>query len=156
MAYMATKLGYKYGKPENRPAKITNPNDYGSICKHLISMLSNKKWLQQVSGVLMDFIEKRIDDVNRYLKRRPGEELTLPNELARQNAKKGFYKKLFKPELDAMENDNEDNISDNNENGAEEQNNTNTTNNISTQNNNNINNSDNEEMIDVDKEEGNN
>lgn len=155
-AYFLSKIGAKYGKPENRPAKITNPNDYGSICKHLISMLSNKKWLQQVSGVLMDFIEKRIDDVNRYLKRRPGEELTLPNELARQNAKKGFYKKLFKPELDAMENDNEDNISDNNENGAEEQNNTNTTNNISTQNNNSINNSNNEEMIDVDKEEGNN
>lgn len=33
-AYQATQLGYKYGKPENRPANITNPHNYGSICKH--------------------------------------------------------------------------------------------------------------------------
>ena len=25
-------FGYKYGKPENRPAKIRNPHDYGSVC----------------------------------------------------------------------------------------------------------------------------
>lgn len=94
-AYQATKGKYKYGKPENRPAKITNPNDYGALCKHLTSMLSNKKWLQQVSGTVMDFIVKRIDDVNKFLRVKPGEELTLPNELARQNAKKAFYSKLF-------------------------------------------------------------
>ena len=34
-AYQATQLGYKYGKPENREAKITNPHNYGSMCKHL-------------------------------------------------------------------------------------------------------------------------
>lgn len=95
-AYMATKMGYKYGKPENRPANITNPNDYGAMCKHLISMLSNKKWLQQVTGTFMDYLEKRIVEVNRYLRVRPGEELTLPNELARKNAKAGFYSKVFK------------------------------------------------------------
>lgn len=131
-AYLATKLGYKYGKPENRPAKITNPNDYGAICKHLISMLGNKKWLQQVTGTLMDVIEKRIDDVNKFLRVRPGEELTLPNELARQNAKRGFYSKLFKNKEDEVgeqgeENENqkdttdskastEDNTEDNNSN----------------------------------------
>lgn len=95
-AYMATKMGYKYGKPENRPAKITNPNDYGAMCKHLISMLSNKRWLQQVTGTFMDYLEKRIVEVNRYLRVRPGEELTLPNELARKNAKAGYYSKVFK------------------------------------------------------------
>ena len=110
-AYLATKMGYKYGKPENRPAKITNPNDYGAMCKHLISMLSNKKWLQQVTGTFMDFLEKRIEEVNRYLRVRKGEELTLPNELARQNAKKGFYSKLFK-DIDEEENDN-DNVHNN-------------------------------------------
>ena len=104
-AYMATKLGYKYGKPENRPANITNPNDYGSMCKHLISMLSNKKWLRQVTSVFMDFLEDRIDDVNRFLRPKEGEELTLPNELARQNAKKGFYSKLFKDVDDEVDND---------------------------------------------------
>lgn len=108
-AYLATKLGYKYGKPENRPAKITNPNDYGAICKHLISMLGNKKWLQQVTGTLMDFIVKRIDDVNKFLRVRPGEELTLPNELARQNAKLGFYSKLFKDKEDEVGDQGEEN-----------------------------------------------
>ena len=92
-AYMATKLGYKYGKPETRPAKITNPNDYGSMCKHLIAMLSNKKWLQQVTATFMDFLEKRIEEVNRYLRVKFGEELTLPNEQARQMAKQGAYTK---------------------------------------------------------------
>ena len=110
MSYMATKFGYKYGKPENRPAKITNPNDYGALCKHLISMLSNKKWLQQVTGTVMDFCEKRINDINKYLRVKPGEELTLPNELARQNAKSAFYKKLFKDadveETEDVSNDN--------------------------------------------------
>lgn len=102
-AYMATKLKYKYGKPENRPAKITNPHDYGSMCKHLISMLSNKKWLQQTTGTVMDFIVDRIDDVNKYLRPNKGEELTLPNELARQNAKAGFYSKLFKDKQEQNE-----------------------------------------------------
>lgn len=111
-AYMATKLGYKYGKPENREAKITNPNDYGSICKHLISMLSNKKWLQQVTSTVMDFIVKRIDDVNKFLKVKEGEELTLPNELARQNAKKGFYTKLFGKDDANNEQDEENNEED--------------------------------------------
>lgn len=122
-AYLATKLGYKYGKPENRPAKITNPNDYGSICKHLISMLSNKKWLQQVTSTFMDFLVKRIDDVNKFLRPKKGEELTLPNELARQNAKKGFYTKLFSKDdendqdKENMENDSQNtnkNIKNNN------------------------------------------
>ena len=57
-------------------------------------MLSNKKWLQQVTGTLMDFIEKNIDRVNQYLRPKEGQELTLPDELARQNAKKGFWSKF--------------------------------------------------------------
>ena len=117
-AYMATKLKYKYGKPENRPAKITNPHDYGSMCKHLISMLSNKKWLQQTTGTVMDFIVDRIDDVNKYLRPNKGEELTLPNELARQNAKAGFYSKLFKDKQDEEEPTQEE--EQNNENVQEE------------------------------------
>lgn len=113
-AYQATILDYKYGKPENRPAKITNPNNYGALCKHLTSMLSNKKWLQQVTGSIMDWIEKHIDEVNKYLRVKEGQELTLPNELARRNAKLGFYSKLFKDKLDEPEEEVEDN--DNNDN----------------------------------------
>ena len=130
MAYQATKFGYKYGKPENRPAKITNPNDYGALCKHLTAMLSNKKWLQQVSGTLMDFIEKRIDDVNKFLRPKKGEELTLPNQLARQNAKAGFYSKLFKDKDETedvedvkSDNNNIDNDTDDNDNVQSSKNN---------------------------------
>lgn len=113
-AYQATVLDYKYGKPENRPAKITNPNNYGALCKHLTSMLSNKKWLQQVTGSIMDWMVKHIDEVNKYLRVKEGQELTLPNELARQNAKIGFYSKLFKDKLkdeepEEVEDDNNDN-----------------------------------------------
>lgn len=124
-AYQASVLGYKYGKLETRPADITNPKNYGSLCKHEISILSNKKWLQQVTGTIMDWIVKNIDAVNKYLRPKPGMELTLPNELARQNAKKGFYTKLFKnvpsyedeantTEDDSTEVDNQDD-KDNNE-----------------------------------------
>ncbi len=95
-AYGATQGGYKYGKPETRPAKITNPNNYGSMCKHLIAMLRDKKWLQQVAAPVMDWFEKRVDEVNRWLKVKDGEELTLPNEVARKLGKQGAYAKIFK------------------------------------------------------------
>ena len=110
-AYKCSKMGCKYGKQETRPAKITNPNDYGFLCKHITSMLSNKKWLQQCASVLMDFLEERIDDVNKFLRRNEDNSLTLPNELARRNAKAGFYSKLFKDRLENQENvnNNEDN-----------------------------------------------
>lgn len=100
MAYQATEWGYKYGKPETRPAKITNPNGFGALCKHLTAMLSNKKWMQQVSGTVMDWCVKNIEQINEFVKPKEGKELTLPNELARQNAKAGFYTKLFKDKLD--------------------------------------------------------
>ena len=100
MAYQATEWGYKYGKPETRPAKITNPNGFGALCKHLTAMLSNKKWMQQVSGTVMDWCVKNIKQINEFVRPKEGKELTLPNELARQNAKAGFYTKLFKDRLE--------------------------------------------------------
>lgn len=87
-AYEATEWGYKYGKPETRPADIRNPNGFGALCKHLTAMLSNKKWLQQVTSTVMDWCEKNIDKINEFLKLTDEDKkLTLPNELARQNAK---------------------------------------------------------------------
>lgn len=88
-AYAATQLGYKYGKPENRPNqyKRTNKDNKGALCKHLTSMLSNKRWLQQVTSTFMDWLEKNIEKVNKYLNLKGDNQLTLPNELARQNAK---------------------------------------------------------------------
>lgn len=117
-AYQATEWGYKYGKPETRPADIRNPDGFGALCKHLTALLSNKKWLQQVTGTLMDWLVKNIDVVNKELNVKEGQELTLPNELARQNAKSAFYSKLFKdkeePEEELEDTDNE-NQEENNE-----------------------------------------
>ena len=94
MAYQATKYQYKYGTPENRPAKIRNPDDIGSLCKHLTALLSNKRWLQQITSFLMDFVVENIDKVNQFLRRQPGKEFTVPNERARQLGKQGAYKKF--------------------------------------------------------------
>ena len=109
LAYQATEWGYKYGTPETRPANIRNPNGFGALCKHLTALLSNKKWLQQVSSYLMDWCAKNIDKINQFLKLTDEDkQLTLPNELARQNAKKAFYTKLFKD----VDNNETDNVSD--------------------------------------------
>lgn len=157
-AYKCSKMGCKYGKQETRPAKITNPNDFGYLCKHQISLLSNKKWLQQSSGTLMNFLEERIDDVNKFLRRPMDDQLTLPNELARRNARKGFYTKLFKDRLEDEENnenienntkdDDKDIDNDNNTNTDTDKNDVNNSvvgNNPSTNKLNNINNNEEEE-----------
>lgn len=62
--FWSTKYKYKYGSPETRPPKKTNPNDdIGATCKHLASILSNKKWLVRVSSVINNWIKKNIDDI---------------------------------------------------------------------------------------------
>lgn len=62
----------------------------------------------------MDFIEKNIDRVNQYLRPKKGQELTLPDELARQNAKKGFWSKFAnrQEQLEEIANDYIENNSD--------------------------------------------
>lgn len=73
-AYWATKYGYKYGKPETRPAKITNPDDkIGSMCKHLTALLANKRWLVKLASVVNEFIKANIDDVRSALDLSPDE-----------------------------------------------------------------------------------
>lgn len=67
-AYWATKYGYKYGKPETRPTKITNPNDkQGAMCKHLTSLLSNKKWLVRAATILNNYIKAYPEDVMKAM-----------------------------------------------------------------------------------------
>lgn len=67
-AYWATKYGYKYGKPETRPSKITNPEDkMGAMCKHLTMLLSNKRWMVRLSSIVNDFVKANIDEIrSRY------------------------------------------------------------------------------------------
>lgn len=68
-AYWATKYGYKYGKPETRPADKTNPNDkIGAMCKHLTSILTNKKWLVKLATLVNTFVKDNEDAVREYLK----------------------------------------------------------------------------------------
>lgn len=122
LKYQATEWGYNYGRPETRPANIRNPNGFGALCKHLTAVLSNKKWLQQVASFLMDWCSKNIEQINNFLKLTDeNKQLTLPNELARQNAKKGFYTKLFK-DVDNNETDDVPNEENPQETGDEENN----------------------------------
>jgi len=59
---------YGWGEPENRPAKITNPNDrLGATCKHLSAILANKRWLVKASSVVNDYIHDHYDEfVEKY------------------------------------------------------------------------------------------
>ena len=114
-AYMATVLEYKYGKPENRPSNITNPNAYGALCKHLISLLSNKSWVKQVASTLQQWIIDEIDWVRKYLNVKE-EDFKLPDEYARQLGRHGAMKKFWdkQPDTDnADSTENEDTENDN-------------------------------------------
>lgn len=53
----------------------------------MTAVLANKRWLQQVTSVFMNWLESNIEGVNKYLGLKGDKVLTLPNELARQNAK---------------------------------------------------------------------
>lgn len=67
-AYWATKNGYKYGDPENRPSDITNPKDaLGATCKHLDLLLSNKRWLTKAASVVNAFIKAYPEKAANYL-----------------------------------------------------------------------------------------
>ena len=104
MKYLGTRITYIEESEPQRVYNIGVENDESYLvtydliathnCKHLTAMLSNKRWLQQVTGTLMDWVVKRIDEVNRFLKLTGDEQLTTPNEEARTRAKQGFYKKL--------------------------------------------------------------
>lgn len=68
-AYFATKYGYLYGEPENRPSNITNPHDQlGATCKHLCCVLSNKMWLVKSAPVINDFIHNHYEDILKQYK----------------------------------------------------------------------------------------
>lgn len=117
-AYMASVLEYKYGKPENRPSNITNPNGYGAMCKHLISLLSNKSWVKQVASTLQQWIVDEIDWVRDFLKVSE-EDFQLPDEYARQLGKHGAMKKFWDKTPDVDEADSEEDIDGSNEDAPE-------------------------------------
>lgn len=64
-SYWATQYDYKYGKPETRPAKITNPHDsIGAMCKHLTCLLANKRWLVKLAVSLNQIIQNNYDELS--------------------------------------------------------------------------------------------
>ena len=73
-AYWASRFDYIYGSPERRPANITNPqDDIGATCKHLCSVLSNKKWLVKAVPVVNDFIHNNYDAIIKQYRLDPSE-----------------------------------------------------------------------------------
>lgn len=107
-AYWATKYGYKYGKPETRPAKITNPNDkIGAMCKHLTALLANKKWVVKIASIINDYINEYPDEARQAMGL--SEDEMVINTYARRLGKMGYYAKLF----DRIDKDNEENNQDN-------------------------------------------
>lgn len=64
LAYKASEEGYIYGEKETRPAEKTNPKDTkGSLCKHLIRVLSNYSWLSFLSGVVYRYLKNHVDEL---------------------------------------------------------------------------------------------
>ncbi len=73
-AYHASRFDYIYGSPERRPSNITNPNDdIGATCKHLCSVLSNKKWLVKAVPIVNDFIHNNYDAIIKQYRLDPSE-----------------------------------------------------------------------------------
>lgn len=60
--YQSSKKGYGYGKPETRPAKITNPHDRGSVCKHLYAVLDNNYWIYKMIPQIIRCIKANPDE----------------------------------------------------------------------------------------------
>lgn len=56
-AYYCTRNSINSGAPENRPSKITNPDDsLGSACKHVLLVLNNTSWIIKVASVINNYI----------------------------------------------------------------------------------------------------
>lgn len=63
-------------------------------CKHLVALLSNKRWLQQVTSRFVDWLVENLDEVNKYLRLPEEKQLTAPDIEARQRGKQAQYNKL--------------------------------------------------------------
>lgn len=56
-SYQSTMGRYNAGKPELRPAKITNPNDTeGAGCKHVLNVLGNLNWAMKLAICINNYI----------------------------------------------------------------------------------------------------
>ena len=104
--FYASQHDYKYGPKETRPAKITNPQDnIGAVCKHLLCVLANKKWLVKAAAVVNEYIH---DNYNAFLEAyNLSEDQFFYDEQAYQKAIKSAVKRekvSLPPELNAAVN----------------------------------------------------
>ena len=61
-AYQGTRGQYNAGKPELRPANITNPNDTkGAGCKHVMHVLGNLDWAMKLATCINNYIHYIMD-----------------------------------------------------------------------------------------------
>ena len=64
-AYTATKKGWMAGKPEDRPSNITNPRLRGGVCKHLIKVLNNRRWMRKYITLINLLLKMNPDMLER-------------------------------------------------------------------------------------------
>lgn len=55
-SYVQTVAGNNAGRPENRPAVMTNPQNRKGVCKHIIYALSEKAWIIKVASNLYQYV----------------------------------------------------------------------------------------------------
>lgn len=115
-AYWATKWGYKYGKPERRPAEITNPDDkLGAMCKHLTALLSNKRWLVKVASTVNAIVKDNIDSIRELYDL--SEDEFFINVPGRPSVKTGRNTRMFSTPLniddEEASDDSQENVGDN-------------------------------------------
>lgn len=107
-AYYASKFGYKYGKPETRPPKKTNPDDnIGAMCKHLTSLLANKRWLIKLATIVNNYIKQYADDIRK--KYNLSEDEFIINTYGRPSKKTNRNIRMFNKEPEETDNSNTDN-----------------------------------------------
>lgn len=56
-SYQRTMGKYNAGRPELRPAKITNPNDTkGAGCKHVMNVIGNLDWAMRLAACINNYV----------------------------------------------------------------------------------------------------
>lgn len=93
-SFWSSKNDYKYGKPETRPSNITNPDNKGSACKHILAALVRpSQWLKYAAGwintIVRAYIQNRVDiAAEESLKQLEQEKkVTKPEEVKRETPK---------------------------------------------------------------------
>ena len=110
-AYHATIQDFKYGSPERRPANITNPNNKGSVCKHIaVALVRPSQWLKYVAGWICTIIRAYI--INRRSEMTPEESI---NDLEKERE----VKSPEEIKTDSNQNEPENTENEENETGIE-------------------------------------